>query len=667
MGWLHDVRTAVLQPFSAEGDRRAHTQQESPDEPADQLSHLPRSQSQLASSVFAGNGGASQAGDESAAADSALLLGRYQVEGEAGYGAFASVMVAWDTRIQRRVAIKCMPLEDKGGSALAARGSILMGDTPLDTSSIPGLDEARTAAMLSDANIVQVYDFEVQGSMAYLILEYVDGMTLGDVLDYYGDYINADVVAAVFKAVSHALQVAHKSQVLHLDIKPENVLINTQGQVKVADFGLARLAGEAGYGAATGGTIGYMPPEQMNQCELDERCDEWALASLTYEMITGSNPFVVESLDQAEDVIYGAELIVPSLCMEGLDPSIDDIMFCALDPDRCERYDTVKDFAAQMQPCLGSPRKGTTALKRIVGRSEEEGDEEEEEQPVLIPEEPLPVSRTLTPRLRSVLLRLWSAASALCAALIVVNNIDMGGFDSAAVWITLCVFAAVAAIVPTVGALLACEGVGLALCVHGDPVPGSLLMIVAALWWWLDGRTSTEAANVGMAPLLLGSVGLGVAAPFLAGYLLKARSAAITTAFAACFAMVMASFGSATMAGWDMWQFLTLHMASNPQSLFIAFITQPKPWIIAIGWICAAVVVSLLCTIGRRFLSVIGVVLGIALLVGATVAVSLVETQGAVLLSQPLALVPIIICGLVAVVAASLMLPWRTVDHDSER
>lgn len=604
----------------------------------------------------------------SAASDASLLLGRYHVEGEAGYGGFASVLVAWDTRIRRRVAIKCMPLDEVAGYAPFAHGSILVGNHPVDTSVIPGLEEARTAAMLSDSTIVQVYDFEVQDNRAYLILEYVDGMTLGDLLEYYGDYFDADVVAAVFKAVAHALQVAHKNHVLHLDIKPENVLINTQGQVKVTDFGLARLAGEAGYGSAAGGTIGYMPPEQMNQYDLDERCDEWALASLTYEMITGSNPFVVDSLNQAEDAIYDAELVVPSLCMEGLDPSIDDIMFCALDPDRTERYDSVKDFAAQMQPCLGNPRRGTTELKRLVGAPEEDF-EEEEEAVSLVPaeqEEARSFSYELTPRVRSVLMRAWSAVSALCAGIIVVNNINTGGWQSAASWITLGAFVVVAALVPSVGALVACEGIGLALCIHGDPVPGSLLMIAAVLWWYFDGRTSTEAANVGMIPLLLGSVGLAVATPFLAGYLLKTRSAAITTAFAACLAMVMASFGSATLAGWDMWQFVTLHMASNPQSLFIGYITQLQPWITAAGWIGAAAVMSVLCGAGKRVLSVIGVVFGSALLGGAMVAVSLVETQGAVGLSQPFALVPLIVCGLIAVIVACLTLPWRTYhDEDS--
>ena len=180
----------------------------------------------------------SQAGSSSTGEQ--LLLDRYEVLGSAGEGAFGSVIVAWDTRIERRVAIKCMPLEDATGALTAQRGSILVGDRPFDTVVlIVGLEEARTAAKLSDASIGSIDDFEVNEDTAYLIMEYVDGLTLAELLTQYPGEINADVVAAVFKAVSHALEVAHKRHVLHLDIKPENVLIDHQGQVKGTDFGLA--------------------------------------------------------------------------------------------------------------------------------------------------------------------------------------------------------------------------------------------------------------------------------------------------------------------------------------------------------------------------------------------------------------------------------------------
>jgi len=162
--------------------------------------------------------------------------------------------------------------------------------------------------------------------------------------------------------------VAHENQVLHLDIKPDNVLINRQGQVKVTDFGLATLSDAMGFGHANGGTIGYMPLEQMRQESLDARCDEWALASLTYEMISGKNPFTAPDLKRAEKVIEDAELVLPSICREDLDPEVDDVLFYALDPEREGRYENVKDFAEEMSRFLGNPARGHKELAVLIAK-----------------------------------------------------------------------------------------------------------------------------------------------------------------------------------------------------------------------------------------------------------------------------------------------------------
>lgn len=307
-----------------------------------------------------------------------LILGRYRCISQAGAGGFATVQLAWDTRIQRRVAIKCLRLDRQMAAVAAGKDDVSVYD-PIN---VPGLEEARTAAMLQDPNIAGVIDFEVQDGMAYLIMEYVDGITLSKLMDRYGDQINPDIVATVFAGVAHALEVAHGNQVLHLDIKPDNVMINHQGQVKVTDFGLAKLSSSAGYSKAAGGTIGYMPLEQMRMQPLDARCDEWALASITYEMIAGDNPFTADTLEAAKKAIENAELVLPSVCMPDLDEDVDDVLFYALDPNREGRYETVQDFAEELQPLLGNARRGTNQLARIVGDAacdlEEEDDEGKE-------------------------------------------------------------------------------------------------------------------------------------------------------------------------------------------------------------------------------------------------------------------------------------------------
>lgn len=232
---------------------------------------------------------------------------------------------------------------------------------------VPGLEEARTAAHLNDANIVTVYDCVVEGDMAYVIMEYVEGKTLARLIRDLGDEITLDMISAVFAGVAHALEVAHKSNVLHLDIKPENVIVNKEGVVKVTDFGLSTLMDGSGRGKTGGGTIGYMPLEQMRRRPLDVRTDEWALASLTYEMLSGANPFRAKSLAEAEVAIEDAEIVLPSRCWDGMSETVDDIMFTALSPDAEGRFDTVTAFAKALSPKLGSAKAGVKQLAGVVG------------------------------------------------------------------------------------------------------------------------------------------------------------------------------------------------------------------------------------------------------------------------------------------------------------
>lgn len=312
-----------------------------------------------------------------------LILDRYRLLGEAGAGGYGTVMVAKDPRIQRKVAIKAIPLTETdalraalpGADAVAGSAAITHGlsseDLPDDQdvqalAHIPGLDEARTAAMLSDPHIVTVYDVEVRGQTAYLVMEYIEGITLSKLMRDYVDYVTLDMITAVFDAVAGALKKAHAHRVLHLDIKPDNILINREGQVKVTDFGLATLVDASGVGTTGGGTIGYMPLEQMRREELDVRTDEWSLASVAYEMLVGSNPFTAPDLAHAEQAIVDAELVLPSLCWDGLDESLDDVLFYALSPEKEDRYESVFDFQEEADKFLGDAEEGVTQLKYVV-------------------------------------------------------------------------------------------------------------------------------------------------------------------------------------------------------------------------------------------------------------------------------------------------------------
>ncbi|WP_244977609.1 serine/threonine-protein kinase [Eggerthella guodeyinii] len=586
------------------------------------------------------------------ARDQQLILNRYRPVGEAKAGGFGTVRVAWDTRIQRRVAIKCIELDEMDAARAALPGANavrqqpreplpweddplfgeddvadgagengatsvfdLIGDEPLvhSLAHVPGLDEARTAAMLSDASIVAVYDFEVQDSTAYLIMEYVEGMTLTDLLHRHADRLTLDVAAAVFASVSHALEVAHANQVLHLDIKPDNVLINHQGQVKVTDFGLATLADASGYGAAGGGTIGYMPLEQMRQENLDVRCDEWALASLTYEMLAGENPFLAPDLERAEAVIEDAELVLPSLCWDGLDPAIDDVIFFALDPDREERYATVADFAEELEPFLGDPKRGVRELSVIVGHADDEEEEAEAEKEPPTPR--VPLRERITPLQRTVAAHAVGALGSGAVAFVAFTNLPQtSGFANPLFWGLFALVTLAGALKPHLGALLAYFALSATLVAGNAPAAGIVLLAAAATWWYFTGRLSNADANATLVPPLAGAFGCNQLTPLVAGFCLPPARAFGALAFSLLVSLMLAACGSHSLLGWDAlanWQFSAgLDMQADLGSLLM----QPALWCIVISWIAATGALSAFRLRPTRAFAVLGTLVAGALL-----------------------------------------------------
>lgn len=575
-----------------------------------------------------------------------LILNRYRVIDTAGKGGFATVQVAWDTRIQRRVAIKCLPID---GAAQAAGG--------VDAVRVPGLDEARTAAMLSDASIVGVYDFEIADSMAYLIMEYVDGVTLTRFMRDYGGPLPLDIVAAVFGAVSHALEVAHDNQVLHLDIKPDNVLIDRQGQVKVSDFGLAELSHSAGFGQAQGGTIGYMPLEQMRLEPPDERTDEWALAALTYEMLTGDNPFFAPDLDRAEAAIEEAELVVPSVARGDMPQAADDVLFDALSLGRDDRFPSVRDFASELEPYLGDARQGTRQLAVLVGEAcEDYGEFEEDDAAPLSAPRPF-----LSERAKAVLRRVGMAVACAGPGVLFAANIpqlfDVSAVQAAsgvpgAAFFGLAALGVVAALVsPALGALLSAGALVAALFANDAAVLAVLMAAAGGAWWLFSGRNGAACAACGLSSVWMGALGFGALSPLVCGYVLKVRDAAICAAFAFAVSAVLASSGSLSVFDWNAlvnWRFSN-HMESNAVALFGNIAT----WIQLAAWMGSAVLMAACCSRGTRPLAFAGAVGASALLVG-SVLVSAWLASGMADWTPPLwSIVPVSV-SCAAAVAATL-------------
>ena len=207
-----------------------------------------------------------------------LVDGRYRVDEQVARGGMATVYRATDTRLDRTIALKVMHPSFAEDSDFVARFT----------------REARAAARLADPHIVKVFDQGQDGSTIYLAMEYVPSRTLRDVLNER-KRLPADEALAVMNPVLQALAAAHAESVVHRDVKPENVLIGSNGHVYVTDFGLARATNSASTQHITSGlllgTVAYLSPEQVKPGVSDERSDVYSAGIVLYEMLTGTPPF----------------------------------------------------------------------------------------------------------------------------------------------------------------------------------------------------------------------------------------------------------------------------------------------------------------------------------------------------------------------------------------
>ncbi|MEC4183591.1 protein kinase [Adlercreutzia sp. R21] len=573
-------------------------------------------------------------------------------------------------RRRRRGGHRTMRAETAAASAPAVSQAVSAPvsaavDEPDDTDlfeHIPGLEEARSVAKLSDVNIVTVYDCAVEDSTAYVIMEYIEGKTLAQIIDEIDDNITLDIVAAVFTAVSHALEVAHGENTLHLDIKPENVIVNSKGVAKVTDFGLAALMDASGSGTTGGGTIGYMPLEQMRSEPLDVRTDEWALASLTYEMLTGSNPFFAPTLSAAADLIEDAELVLPSLCWDELEAEADDVMFMALDPDMDERYATVTEFSEALLPLLGNAKKGKRALADIVkGVDLPEADPEPERAYEALP----PLVDRLGLRGAAIVARVVSALAVALLTAVGLANIHLhagspgGIFDDATVvgWVLTGVFAGVAAVRPNIGMLFGYAALAAGLAGAGAWVLTLLLAVVVGVWWYWVGRRGTSQAVVALLQPLCGAVGFAAVSPISAGVLLPVIQSALTAAFAFVVALIMGGCGSLDAMSWD--ALAHFSFGDNPQAGCMALISQGGTWVIGISWVLAAAAYSLACVRGTKAFDMGGAVAAAVVLIVGVCAAAHLTNFGGSWLPEPMALLGALVPGVLGIVAAAMNLPDR--------
>ena len=288
-----------------------------------------------------------------------VLANRYEIERALARGGMAEVFVARDQQLDREVAVK-----------------ILFSEFAIDPSFVERFRrEAQHAAMLNHPNIVGVYDYGREQGTYYIVMEYVEGESLRDVLRSRGRLAPMQA-ARIAAEIAAGLDFAHRHGTVHRDIKPGNVLIAPSGQVKVADFGIAANPSDAASGLTqTGAVIGtatYFSPEQAQGYQVDGRSDVYSLGVVLYEMLTGGAPFVAESPVAVAMKHVREEVVPPSEVVGDIPPDLERIVMGALTKDPSGRYQSAEDLREDLmrfgrgRPIVGAPAVAMAAPGAVV-------------------------------------------------------------------------------------------------------------------------------------------------------------------------------------------------------------------------------------------------------------------------------------------------------------
>ena len=277
---------------------------------------------------------------------SLTMLGKYEIRGTLGRGAMGIVYDGWDPQIDRRVAIKTVRLPDaEDAEAIDALGRFKR--------------EAQAAGRLSHPNIVGVYDYGqtsamAGGDIAYIVMEFVEGQSLKALLDAEERFPVAETVR-VMEELLAGLQFSHARGVIHRDIKPANVMLTTDGRVKIADFGIARIESSSLTQAGTVmGTPAYMSPEQFMGQPVDARTDVYSAGVLLYQMLTGERPFE-GSLTAIMHKVLNTTPPRPSELSVVAPPGLDPVVVRAMQRRPEERFSSAADFAQALRRAFEGP------------------------------------------------------------------------------------------------------------------------------------------------------------------------------------------------------------------------------------------------------------------------------------------------------------------------
>jgi serine/threonine-protein kinase len=278
-------------------------------------------------------------------------IGRYQITGELGRGAMGVVYRATDPAIGRTVAIKVIRLSEftAVGERERLRERLFR--------------EAQSAGRLSHPGIVTIYDIAEEGEITCIFMECVNGPTFESLLVAETPPTN-ELIQGVFRQTAAALDYAHARGIVHRDIKPANIMIHEDGRAKITDFGVAKIGSQQmTQTGAMMGTPNYMSPEQIQGTAVDGRADQFSLAVIVYEALSGEKPFVAEPLAALLYKIVREEAVPAHLLNPLLDPRLNEALRKAMAKDPAARYASCTQFIAAVDEACDS-RPGWRALRR---------------------------------------------------------------------------------------------------------------------------------------------------------------------------------------------------------------------------------------------------------------------------------------------------------------
>ena len=278
-----------------------------------------------------------------------ILKGRYEILDELGRGGMAVVYRIMDHTLQKQAALKML------------KDSLQKDESYLKKF----IREAQAAAKLTHPNIVDVYDVDQDQGHWFIVMELIEGVTLKQYIQNKGRLSSTECISISMQAAD-ALNTAHQAGIIHRDIKPDNIIITREGNVKISDFGIARMQSSDTMTVDACGSVYYSSPEQVRGGYSDQRTDIYSLGVTMYEMCTGRLPFVGNSVVEIAMHHMEGKVIPPQEMYPDIPTPLNNIILKAMSRRMDDRYQTMAALVQDLKLCIKHPEAVNTQTKEHV-------------------------------------------------------------------------------------------------------------------------------------------------------------------------------------------------------------------------------------------------------------------------------------------------------------